>query len=293
MPCFDFAVNRVKLSLARLCELTGLNSLSLAGLNTLAGSHIRAINYHDVPASQTEAFERQLCYYARHYVPVDYAGLRAFLDGTWNSAKPGLIISFDDGLRSHAEVAAPLLEHYGFIGWFFVPLGFIETPVAEQATYARSHRIQYIDEFPDGRVAMSLEEVRRLAHRHVVGCHTHSHVRLRADVSPDALRHEITGAKHHLEDILGGEIPVFCWVGGEEASYSHAAAQWIHRSGFRHSFMTNSAIILPSSDPLQLQRTNIEAHYPLSLVRFQLSGFLDMLYTGKRRRVNRLTAIDM
>ena len=291
MPCSDPAVNRVKLSLARFCELTGLNSLSFAGLKALAGCHIRAINYHDVPASKNGAFERQLRYYARHYVPVDYAGLTAFLDGTWSAPKPGLIISFDDGLRSHAEVAAPLLEHYGFTGWFFVPLGFVETPAAEQAEYARSHQIQYFDEFPDGRVAMSLEEVRRLARRHVVGCHTHSHCRLRADVPADALRHEIARAKHYLEHMLEGEVPVFCWVGGEEGSYSRAAAQLIHRSGFRHSFMTNSTIILPGSDPLQLQRTNIEVHYPLSLVRFQLSGFLDLLYTGKRRRVNRLTAI--
>jgi len=56
--------------------------------------------------------------------------------------------------------------------------------------------------------------------------------------------------------------------------------------------MTNNAVITPSTCPLQLQRTNIEAEDPLWLVRFQLSGFMDVFYAGKRRRVNRLTAIS-
>ena len=36
-----------------------------------------------------------------------------------------------------------------------------------------------------------------------------------------------------------------------------------------------------------------EADYPLWLTRFQLSGIMDLLYAGKRRRVNRLTRIGM
>ena len=94
-----------------------------------------------------------------------------------------------------------------------------------------------------------------------------------------------------MEKALGCEVPVFCWVGGEEESYSRAAAQLINRAGFGYSFMTNSAVIRPATDSLQLQRTNVEAVYPLWLVRFQLSGFMDLLYMGKRSMVNRLTRI--
>ncbi len=42
-------------------------------------------------------------------------------------------------------------------------------------------------------------------------------------------------------------------------------------------------------EPLQIQRTNLEAAWPLDVVRFQLSGVMDALYAPKRRRVNRLT----
>jgi len=100
--------------------------------------------------------------------------------------------------------------------------------------------------------------------------------------------------KVHLEvesTVLECGVPVFCWVGGEEDAYTSEVATLISRAGFAHSFMTNSQVIRPAADPLQLQRTNIEADYPLWLTRFQLSGFMDLLYMSKRRRVNRLTRI--
>jgi hypothetical protein len=48
--------------------------------------------------------------------------------------------------------------------------------------------------------------------------------------------------------------------------------------------------VRPGCDPLQLQRTNVEADFAPALLRFQISGALDALYAPKRRRVNRLTA---
>jgi peptidoglycan/xylan/chitin deacetylase (PgdA/CDA1 family) len=287
--CFDGVVNPAKLALARLFEATCLNSLLHRVQKALLSPFVRAINYHDVPLSQSGLFERQLQYYAEHFASVGSAELRDFQDGIWRSEKPGLIISFDDGLRSHAEVVGPLLEKYGFTGWFFVPLGFVETPPSQQAAFARSQRIHCLDDFSDGRLAMSLREMRQLAQRHVVGCHTHSHYRLASGANPEKISGEIKDAKHRLEGQLGCEVPVFCWVGGEEQSYSEEAARMIRESGYRYSFMTNNSVIRPSTDPLQLQRTNIEVDYPLWLTRFQLSGCMDLLYTGKRRRVNNLT----
>lgn len=271
----------------------GLNAFLRGMLKALYAPCIRVINYHDVPPSQCELFEKHLQYYAEHFAPVTYADLQGLACGEWASSKPGLIISFDDGLRSQAEVAGPLLEKYGFTGWFFVPMGFVETPTGSQAEFATAHQIQYADEYADGRVAMSLDEVKGLARRHIVGCHTYSHYRFGADSTVAELDAEITGAKSHMEATIDCDVPVFCWVGGEEEVYSAEAAEVIRRSGFKHSFMTNNALVRPTTDPLHLQRTNIEADYPLGLVRFQLSGFMDLLYTGKRRRVNRLTRVGV
>ena len=78
----------------------------------------------------------------------------------------------------------------------------------------------------------------------------------------------IVAAKRQLEDWLGHEVKTFAWV---------------------VSFMTNSAVIRPDADLLQLQRTHTEAFFPLDTVRLGLAGVSDLVYAPKRRRVNRLT----
>lgn len=262
----------LKLAAARAIDASRLTRLG-HGLQVAAMSPFaRAVNYHDIHESEAVGLETQLRYFAARFEPVGYDDLKALLAGTWRRRRPGLILSFDDGLRSHAAIAAPLLDRYGFPGWFFVPLGLLG---------GRN----------GGAEHMSIEDLRLLARRHVIGCHTLSHVRLSTELSPDVLEREIVGAKHDLEAALGGTpVNVFCWVGGEEWSYSREAAQLIKEAGYTFSFMTNNAVIRPGDDPLQLQRTNIEARDPLWLVRFQLSGAMDLAYASKRARVNRLTA---
>jgi peptidoglycan/xylan/chitin deacetylase (PgdA/CDA1 family) len=281
-----------KRMLARALGAMGINgALMRAQVALLGGRFVRAVNYHDTSADHASSFARQVAWYAQHYAPVTPASLDALVrDGVWHEQKPGLIISFDDGLRSNFDVAAPVLEHYGFVGWFFVPVGFVDAPEATQSTYAHEHQIQFSGTYPDGRIAMSWEELRRLASRHVIGCHTRTHRRLSPDVPPATLEDEILTAREDLAMRLGRDVDAFCWVGGEENTYSAEAARVVRRAGYRFAFMTNNAVARAGTDPMQLQRTNIEAAWDLDVVHFQLSGVMDALYAPKRRRVNRLTA---
>lgn len=276
--------------LAGALDVTGANWLLFRLRSLIFHPYIRAVNYHAVPQRWADSFERHLQYYARHFVAVTLSDLDRLHRGQWHHSKPGLILSFDDGLRDQVEVAAPLVEKYGFVGWFLVPTGFVDTPSQQQRDYARDHQIiPAADGAGAPDVAMTWDQVRQLDQRHVVGCHTQSHCRLRADLTDQQLQEEIPDAKHRLQEQLGHEVPVFCWVGGEEWSYSACAADAIRSAGFRYALMTNAYPIRPGSDLHQIQRTNIEADWPLRIVRFQLSGFMDVLYTPKRRRVNALT----
>ena len=143
----------------------------------------------------------------------------------------------------------------------------------------------------DPRIALTWSEIRDLEKRgHMVGSHTFSHHRLVASTPAEQLREEIAGSKATLERALGHEVSVFCWVGGEEHTYSAEAARVIREAGYRMSFMTNNLVIRPGYNLLQIQRTNIEFANPIALVRFQLSGFMDAFTTPRRRRVVRLTA---
>jgi hypothetical protein len=107
---------------------------------------------------------------------------------------------------------------------------------------------------------------------------------------PDELDREIPQAKRRLEAELGHEVDVFCWVGGEEASYSASAAKTIRDSGFRLSFMNSWTVARPGVNPLQLHRNSIEPNHPLWYVRYVLSGFRDRYFAPQRERVNALTA---
>ena len=272
-------MNPIKHTLPNAFEVTGLNAALLALQRAPYRPHIRCINYHDVPADQMAAFEEQLRFYAKHFAPVGHDELIAFHAGHWTHEKPGLLITFDDGLRSHAEVAAPLLEKYGMTGWFMVPAA-----VVRNAPGSEGWEHTVVED------TLDYEGLRRLDEKHVIGCHTFSHRRLEASLTAEEIAGEIPAAKRQLEEWLEHPVDVFAWVGGEEWTYSAAAAAAIRAAGFRISFMTNNALIRPGDDLLQIQRSNIEAHFPPAVARFGLSGFFDVTYGPKRRRVNRLTS---
>lgn len=285
--------NFKKYFLARLFARTGSSKIMLNYLRIHHGqSYIRAIHYHSTPPEYRENFDRHLEFYSRNFVPAGPTELETLLSGkTWPHPKPGLIISFDDGMKDNFDVATPLLEKHGFTGWFMIPTGFVDCAAHEQGTHAQQHLISTAHRMHTERIAMTWDELSVLSRRHVIGCHTHNHHRLNAATNPSQLREEIFVSKQLLENRLGKDVNVFCWVGGEESSYSAEAARLIKEAGYIWSFMTNSQPITQRANPLQLQRTNIEAGWPLEVVLFQLSGFMDLWYINKRRRVNRLTNV--
>lgn len=272
--------NAVKRKTAAVFDALGINTLGHAIQKAVLSPFIRVVNYHDIPADHAQNFEAHLKFYSNRFANVDEQTLRSFLGGErWPHAKPGLIISFDDGMRSHFERAAPLLEEYGFTGWFFVPAGWIAERIGGNAEVANQMGDQH---------TLTLEQLQSLSAKHVVGCHTETHCRLSADLSEEKIRYETESSKNSFKEMLSREVRIFCWVGGEEFTYSKPASDII-RQNYDLGFMTNNAVVRTSTDPMQIQRTNIEAENPLPLVRFQLSGILDLIYTPKRRRVNALT----
>jgi peptidoglycan/xylan/chitin deacetylase (PgdA/CDA1 family) len=283
-------VNPRKRQLARLLDRAGALHMLLRAQARWNGPYLRCVNYHSVPPAWADDFARQLVWLREHFVPVGLSDLLELHAGRWPHARPGILVSFDDGCRTHAEVAAPLLEEHGFVGWFFVTAGFPDVPVAEQAAFAREHAISACSPDGDPRVALTWDQVRHLDRHHVVGCHTLEHVRLSSDVGEEELRRQIVGGKQRLEEQLGHPVDTFAWVGGEEWSYSAPAARLIAEAGFRVALGTNNQPYRSGRDLLRIERTNVEAFYELELLRFQLCGVLDLAYAPKRRRLRRALA---
>lgn len=284
----DPGIDPRKRQVAAMLDRAGLLDVLLKARARIP--YVRCVNYHHVPAARAEAFERQLVWFASNFVGVGPEDLVDLQQGRWSHPKPGILLSFDDGCRTHAEVVAPLLEKHGLIGWFFVPTAFCDVPVPEQRNWAREHRVSAWAADGDPRLALRWDQVRELAHRHVVGTHTRDHVRLSTELGSQQLREQVIDSRLRLEQRIGRPVEAFAWPGGEEWAYSAAAQEAIAQAGFRFAFRTNSLPFRPGGDLLRIERTNIEAGYPFDVVRFQLSGILDWLYAPKRGRIEQRLA---
>jgi len=268
---------------AHLARLLGISRLGLLAQRVFHYPYVRAVNYHSTPQRYAANLEKQVQWLSRHFVSCGPCELASLLEHRWPHARPGIVLTFDDGLANNAEVAAPLLEQHGLCGWFCIPPGFIDCPSAQLQSFAQEQRISSPGQ------PMSWEQIRRLSQQHVIVSHGQTHRRLTSELTPDELHYEVVVSKNRIEERIGRRCEAFCWVGGEKWAYSSGAARMIASAGYRYAFMTNSAPIRPCTHPLQLQRTNVEASWPLALLQLQISGLQDLRYTRKRCGVVRTT----
>ncbi len=256
--------------------------------------YIRAVAYHHTDRSATASLRRQLDYFRRHYHGLVEDDLDAFFTrgelgearkpgAARTGGKPGLIISFDDGLVDHYGVAAPLLEEYGFKGWFFVPAALPLMAISEQRAFCEANGL-FLPPDSGERIGMNREELVDLARRgHVVGCHTMNHRRFNGFVDAELLGRELKLAGDALGAVMGAVPRSFAWVGGEPDTYHPLVQEALEREGFSYAFTTMSAKIRPEADPLMLHRTVLDADMPYPLFLAKVEGVSDLIHLGRRR----------
>jgi len=253
---------------------------------------IRIVNYHDVPATFGFQLEQQLQWFSTFFAPACPGDLDRLLykGGLASGGKLKLLMTFDDGYVSSYNVVAPLLEKYGFRGFFFIPAKVLDLPEQDQKTWANEHSIYPLGNNERAQVFMNLSQVNDLhARGHHVGVHGMNHARLTSELTKQELTEEIITSRAILADRLGFAPASFAWIGGEKWAYSENAANYLSKQKYQFIFATNNAIIRESSDPQCLDRTNLEAHFSKEVTFFQLSGIMDLLYLRKRKAVHILT----
>ncbi|MCK1992947.1 polysaccharide deacetylase family protein [Peribacillus muralis] len=219
-----------------------MGNAMIAGVqeNLIRGQYIRAINYHNTHVFDSDRFERELKFYQQNFSPVTQEDLdEFFVTKQWKKEKPGLILSMFEAYRNNYDVALPLLEKYGFVGWYHVITDFIDTPVKLQKEFAETHNIDNDrwDEYSiDQRYAMTWDEVRQVAKNHVICSHTRSHYRITLDTPEEVMKREIVESKHILEDKLQQDVDVFCWLGGGQFNSNPLAAEYIEKAGYHYLF---------------------------------------------------------
>ena len=213
-----------------------------------AGRVLRVVNFHATPRYRREEYQRQIAAYARLFAPITPENFASAFDGTWADHRPGLMPVLFEGFRDNVDVMLPILEEFGFKGWFFVPSEFPGIPGPEQRAYAKAHvlHLPARDEYDGGRIAMTWDEARDIAARgHGFACHSRSHFELRPDTPDVLLRDEIVQAASEFREGLGRPVEIFCWLHGAEVGVNPRADAMLREAGFRYLFSNFKVQRLP------------------------------------------------
>lgn len=267
----------LKCKLAKLLDIFGINKFMLYCLNKkYRNNYVRVVNYHHCDEIDREQFIKQINWYGKYFHICSMEDLESFLAGkTQFTDKPALLLTFDDGFLDNYTVAHKVLSEMNLSAVYMVSAGLVGKKVVRDGV---------------GKEYISEDQLKEMVSQGAsIGCHTFSHHRMAEADTEETLVHEIVEAKLELEGMLERPVDVFCWCGGEENTYTKTASDIIRSAGFKYSFMTNSVPIEAGCDRFQLDRSNIEAGWSLSLVSFQLSGFMDRRLAKKRTRVHNIT----
>jgi peptidoglycan/xylan/chitin deacetylase (PgdA/CDA1 family)/folate-dependent phosphoribosylglycinamide formyltransferase PurN len=233
-------------------------------MRTLRGKHpVRIFTYHrvtdlcrdgmTVPAT---TFAAQIAYIKRHHEVVDLDRALEILDTNAPLRRPIAVITFDDGYRSVADAAHPVLQSAGVPAATFVCTSLVGTP----------QRLAH----DDGTVIaewldlMGWDEVRALAGQgwHIGG-HTATHQRL-SQLDAAALRREVMSPLEVLRGRLGGAQYSMAYPYGGRGDITPAGVASARDAGYSALFSDYGGENFIGDERFDLRRIDIGGdHEPL------------------------------
>jgi peptidoglycan/xylan/chitin deacetylase (PgdA/CDA1 family) len=165
-------------------------------------------------------FERQMAWLAQHgWRALDLDAYLASRFGS-GSGRRSVLLTFDDGFRSMAELGFPVMGRLGFPGLLFVPAGMV------------GKTAQWWDAAPDAPLVDG-DELRALADAGIeVGAHGMEHVFM-PGLSDAELHRNTFEARDVLADLLGKAPRAFAYPQGR---FDARVAAAVERAGFTASF---------------------------------------------------------
>jgi len=113
---------------------------------------------------------------------------------------------------------------------------FINDPVADQLTYAEHHDIDMLThEYPDGRYALTWDELRQIDRKHVIASHTRSHTLL-AKLPAAVQYQEVIGSQEDFKKNLGHPVRGFVSLTGPAYGENSDIDKLIKQAGYDFVF---------------------------------------------------------
>jgi peptidoglycan/xylan/chitin deacetylase (PgdA/CDA1 family) len=249
--------------------------MSVAPLTPTATPHLSILMYHQVgffprPAAHravfchVDRFKAQMAYLkAMNFSVLSLEQARACLFEGKPLPGKSVVLTFDDGYENFREHAWPAMQKHGFPATVFL----VSDLLGKTSSWLGS-------EFADHPPLMSASTVRQLASEGVnFGSHACSHPRL-SRLDDAQMRREVFDSKSRLEDVLGNEVPDFCYPYGD---YNARTIELVQEAGYRTGLTCIKGPANTAYNPLEIPRKAIS--YGDNLI-----GFAWKLHVKNKRK---------
>lgn len=254
-------------------------------------SYLKAILYHDIPPESMIRVRKQLEFLHNEYGFIDPARLSSYRDESLSDIGVRLLLTFDDGFKSHAIVAREILDPLGIHAVFFIPSLLLDfNNRDERRAYIASSifRRTALKDLPAFADLMEPEDLKQLISTgQVIGAHSRTHPVLAAVSDPARLREEILGSGDALEQALGAPVEWFAYPFGQ-ASCINAEALRLIRQRYKFCCSGVRGIIDRNFRADCILRDPIEPAYPDPYLRFVVNDGLGFLYRKDARLLSQM-----
>jgi peptidoglycan/xylan/chitin deacetylase (PgdA/CDA1 family) len=210
-----------------------------------SGRAIPILMYHAVESPPPDAALPELWVPAERFAEemdaLDRAGYHAitmqdasdYWAGRRRVPRKPVVLTFDDGFRSHVDVALPVLQRLGWPGVLYLEVAALHTP---------------------GSGGMSDAGVRKLLRAGwELGSHTMTHPDL-TTLDAEQLREEVAGARTFLRRRYRVPVDAFCYPAGRSDDTVVAA---VEAAGYRSATTVDPGLAEPPGDRYRLPRLRV------------------------------------
>jgi peptidoglycan/xylan/chitin deacetylase (PgdA/CDA1 family) len=301
--------------LARAAEHILARSPAQVAFRYLGAARVAVLAYHSVVNEQL--FHDQMAYLRRRMNPISLSELLEALEGRRPLPRAAALITFDDGDRTVADSAMPILRALGLPAVAFVIAGTLHEgltwwrEVKQLIGYGGSvsgmegisasalvrrlkrvpneERIAAIAELQQTATAparlmpqLRLEELPELERAGIaISNHTMTHPCL-PNCSAEIVGQEVREAHRVLTSALGHPPPAFAYPNGDhDARVRAIVAECGYRAGFLFDHRLAS---IPLRDPLRISRLRVDSTSSMDRFRIIISGLHPALHRLRGRR---------
>jgi peptidoglycan/xylan/chitin deacetylase (PgdA/CDA1 family) len=144
-----------------------------------------------------------------------------------------IVLTFDDGYRSHVDVAMPELERRGWPGVLYLEVAAMKKPGAEGVSQADVRKL----------IAAGWE----------LGAHTMTHPDL-TTLDAAGLTEEIAGSRKLLRKRFGGAVDAFCYPAGK---YDNTVVAAVEDAGYASATTVEDGLAGPGDEPFTRHRIRV------------------------------------